>query len=193
MTRELLTKRLRVRTRKQLEISDFPGYRRAGVLVPLFPTTEGYSVLLTLRTDSVESHKGQVSFPGGMMDSNDRDIVETAVREVSEEIGLGTNEIEILGLLDDVPVPSQFLITPVVGYLKMRPVVRPSEIEVAEVFDVPLAFFGDERNARKEERELEGRRYPLWFFEYSGRTIWGATAGILRNLAEVVRGDAEPR
>ena len=119
------------------------------------------------------------------MDKRDKDIIETALRESCEEIGLEPDQVEVLGLLDDVPVPSQFIITPVVGFVNSRPPAKPSEVEVAEVFDVPLAFFADDRNARSEERELHGRRFPLWSYDYNGKTIWGATAGIGRNLAKL--------
>lgn len=172
-------------TRKESALSDLPGFRRAGVLVLLFPSHDGLSVLLTLRTEDVESHKGQVSLPGGMMDEEDENIIETALRESGEEIGLKAESVEVLGLLDDTLVPSKYIITPVVGYVNLKPLANPSEVEVAEVFDVPLAFFADDENGRREERELNGQRFPLWFYEYDGKVIWGATAGILRNLAKL--------
>ena len=151
----------------------------------LFPSQDGLSVLLTVRTEEVESHKGQISLPGGMMDKGDRDIVETALRESAEEIGLKTEGVEILGLLDDTVVPSRFIITPVVGYVSSKPLVKPSEVEVAEVFDVPLVFFADDKNCRREEREVKGRRFPVWLYDYRGKAIWGATAAILRNLVKL--------
>jgi len=141
--------------------------------------------LLTVRTDSVETHKGQISFPGGMMDKRDKNAVDTALRESAEEIGLKAEDVEVLGLLDDTLVPSRFIITPVVGHVHSKPRGKPSEIEVAEMFEVPLAFFADDQNCRREEREVEGRRFPLWFYNYNGRVIWGATAGILRNLLKL--------
>ena len=186
MTREMIKRNLKIYKRQELSGSDFPGFRRAAVLVPIFPTTEGLSVLLTVRTEAVETHKGQISLPGGMMDAGDTDIVETALLESCEEIGLNAERVEILGLLDDTIVPSKFIITPVVGYLKSRPSARARTSEVAEVFDIPLAFFADDKNARAEERELGGRKFPLWFYNYNGKIIWGATAGILRNLVKLL-------
>jgi 8-oxo-dGTP pyrophosphatase MutT (NUDIX family) len=185
MTEESIKRSLENCKRKQSTAAEFPGFRRAGVLVLLFPSQDGLSVLLTVRTEEVESHKGQISLPGGVMDKGDRDIVDTALRESAEEIGLNTEGVEILGLLDDTVVPSRFIITPVVGYVSSKPLARRSEVEVAEVFDVPLGFFADDKNGRREEREIRGRKYPLWFYEYQGKSIWGATAAILRNLVKV--------
>jgi 8-oxo-dGTP pyrophosphatase MutT (NUDIX family) len=185
MTRESIKKSLDKHTRKEVALSDFPGFRRAGVLILLFPSQDGLSVLLTVRTDEVESHKGQVSLPGGMMDKKDKDIVETALRESTEEIGLEAGSVEILGLLDDTVVPSLFIITPVVGYVQSKPVVKPSEVEVAEIFDAPLNLFTDEKCVRREDRVIKGQRFPVWFYNYEGKVIWGATAAILRNLARV--------
>ncbi|MGA9364258.1 MAG: CoA pyrophosphatase [Bacteroidota bacterium] len=185
MTRESIKKSLGNHTRKEVALSEFPGFRRAGVLIVLFPSPEGLSVLLTVRTEEVESHKGQVSLPGGEMDKSDKDIVETALRESAEEIGLEAEGVEILGLLDDTVVPSQFIITPVVGYVTSKPMGEPSEDEVAEIFDVPLSFFTDEKCVRREDRVIKGQRFPLWFYDYEGKVIWGATAAILRNLAKL--------
>lgn len=185
ITKEEIKKAFQSYQRVQLPLNDFPGFSRAGVLVPLFPRDRELHVLLTLRTESVETHKGQISFPGGMMDTSDRDIVDTALREACEEIGLHKDELEILGILDDVPVPTGFLITPVVSYLPARPVLRVNQVEVAEVFEAPLMFFADDRNARYEDRELRGYKHVVWFYDYQGKTIWGATAAILRTLVKM--------
>jgi 8-oxo-dGTP pyrophosphatase MutT (NUDIX family) len=185
MTIQSIQNSLQRYKRKEYSSSDFPGFHRAGVLVPLLSTPDGVSVLLTVRTDSVETHKGQISFPGGMMDKRDKDAIGTALRESAEEIGLKPEDVDVLGLLDDAVVPSRFIITPVVGLLHTRPLGKPSETEVAEVFQVPLAFFADDKNCERQEREVDGRRFPLWFYNYNGKVIWGATAGIIRNLLAV--------
>jgi 8-oxo-dGTP pyrophosphatase MutT (NUDIX family) len=185
MTIQSIQNSLQRYKRKEFSPSDFPGFHRAGVLVPLLPTLDGVSVLLTVRTDSVETHKGQISFPGGMMDKRDKDAIDTALRESTEEIGLKSEDVEVLGLLDDTVVPSRFIITPVVGHIHTKPLGKRSEIEVAEVFEVPLAFFADDRNCERQERKVDGRRFPLWFYHYNGKMIWGATAGVLRNLLAV--------
>jgi 8-oxo-dGTP pyrophosphatase MutT (NUDIX family) len=185
MTIQSIQKSLQRYKRKEFSPSDFPAFHRAGVLVPLLPQPYGVSVLLTVRTDTVETHKGQISFPGGMMDKRDKSAIETALRESAEEIGLKSEDVEVLGLLDDAVVPSRFIITPVVGLVQTRPLGKPSETEVAEVFEVPLAFFVDDKNCERREREFNGRRFPLWFYNYNGKVIWGATAGIIRNLLAV--------
>jgi 8-oxo-dGTP pyrophosphatase MutT (NUDIX family) len=120
-----------------------------------------------------------------MMDKNDKDAIDTALRESAEEVGLKPEDVEVLGLLDDLVVPSRFIITPVVGLIHSRALGKPSETEVAEVFEVPLAFFADDENCERQEREVDGRRFPLWFYNYNGKVIWGATAGIIRNLLAV--------
>ena len=163
------------------------GLTRAAVLVPLIMTPGGESLLFTRRTEDVETHKGQISFPGGMVDRADRDVVEAALRETEEEIGLDRSNVEVAGLLDDLTTPSGFLITPVVGVVRTIPSLRPNRAEVAEVFQVPLAFFADERNGRTETRTVQGRSYELWFYERDSNLIWGATAFIVRSLLDAVR------
>lgn len=170
----------------QIGLSEYPDFKRAAVLVPLFRSAQGLSTILTKRTDLVDTHKGQIAFPGGMVDSKDADIVSTALRETKEELGIESSEVEVLGTLDDLPVPSKFIITPVVGYVRSKPKVRPHSVEVAEVFEVPLAFFANEKNTWTEEREFRGTRRTVWFYSYEGRIIWGATAAIIRNLLSIV-------
>ncbi|HUI10057.1 MAG TPA: CoA pyrophosphatase [Bacteroidota bacterium] len=158
------------------------GFRRAGVLVPLVIGTRKPELLFTKRTEEVESHKGQISFPGGMTDTGDADIVETALREVREELGIAASAVTVRGILDDLAVPSGFIITPVVGTLETLPPLMPNPSEVAEAFTVPLDFFCEPRNGRSEIRELHGTKREVWFYEHRGRTIWGATAMIVRTL-----------
>jgi len=168
-------------------ISDFPDFARAGVLVPLFPSANGISTLLTKRTDLVDTHKGQIAFPGGMRDKEDVDSIATALRETKEELGIDSSHIEILGTLDELPVPSRFIITPVVGFISQLPPISAHSVEVAEVFEAPLAFFADSSNVWTEEREFQGQKRTVWFYSYNGRVIWGATAAIIRNLLSVLK------
>jgi 8-oxo-dGTP pyrophosphatase MutT (NUDIX family) len=158
------------------------GFRRAGVLVPLILGSGGADLLFTKRTDHVETHKGQISFPGGMVEEGDADIVHTALREAEEELGIGAKHIEIKGILDDLAVPSGFIITPVVGILDALPLLTPNPLEVAEAFTVPFAFFCNPANGRSELREYRGGRREVWFYEHGEHTIWGATAMIVRSL-----------
>lgn len=158
------------------------GFRRAGVLMPLVLGAGGADLLFTRRTDHVETHKGQISFPGGMVEERDKDIVHTALREAEEELGIGAKLIDIRGILDDLAVPSGFIITPVVGILDALPVLTPNPQEVAEAFTVPLAFFCNPANGRSELRDYRGERREVWSYEHGEHIIWGATAMIVRSL-----------
>jgi 8-oxo-dGTP pyrophosphatase MutT (NUDIX family) len=171
----------RLSTHRRLELS-IPGFRRAGVVVPLLEADGGIELLFTMRTQSVETHKGQISFPGGMADPGDKDITATALREMEEEIGIHPSRIEVLGLLDDLSTPSGFLITPTVGVLESMPELTLSSSEVEEAFLVPLSFFLDIRNARSELRTVDGRQRQVWFYHFGEKVIWGATAHIVRTL-----------
>jgi len=175
-----------IRHRFQLEYNrislSIDGYHRAAVLVPLFLENGSIHLLLTKRTDLVETHKGQVSFPGGMVDATDTDVVHTALREAEEEIGLPRSSVEPLGLLDDLATPTGFVITPVVGFIHTPPPLVANTDEVAEIFHVPLDFFVDQNAGRTERREFKGKSYDVWFYTYGHHLIWGATAMIIRSL-----------
>ena len=158
------------------------GFRHAGVLVPIVQTAEGPLLLMTKRTEQVETHKGQISFPGGMADSTDTDIVDTALREAYEEVGIPRSSIDTIGLLDDLPTPTGFVITPVVGIIEDIPPLTPNRNEVAEILYAPLDFFVDGKNARTEQREWRGQYHEIWFYQFGEHLIWGATATITRSL-----------
>lgn len=158
------------------------GYNPAAVLVPIISANHKVQLLFTKRTNTVETHKGQISFPGGMVDSSDADIVYTALREAHEEIGLPPDSVEVLGVLDDMATPSGFVITPVVGMIGSLPDLRLNCEEVAEVFRVDFDFFSSGLNGRTEMREVRGRMHELWFYEWGEHCIWGATAMMIRSL-----------
>ncbi|HXG00972.1 MAG TPA: CoA pyrophosphatase [Bacteroidota bacterium] len=166
---------------QRVELS-LPGYTRAAVLIPIVERNGALDLLFTRRTETVETHKGQVSFPGGMVNADDADVVHTALREAQEEVGIPSSAVEIVGLLDDIATPTRFVITPVVGIIHQLPPLVPNPTEVAEVFLVPLAFFAREDAGRSEMRDVGGRRYNVWFYEYQHHVIWGATAVIIRSL-----------
>ena len=153
---------------------------RAGILVPLFMQNGELSVVLTQRTEEVEHHKGQVSFPGGTMDRIDATIIDTTLREAGEEIGLPRSSVEIIGVLNDFCTPSGFCITPVVGFLPIIPSFMLNKAEVSGIFNVPLSFFLDPRNERVEELNRSGKNMRVYFYSYGKYEIWGATAEILR-------------
>jgi 8-oxo-dGTP pyrophosphatase MutT (NUDIX family) len=177
--RRRLTTLTRSDNRKPVAIE---GYQIAGVLVPIVFSTGSPELLFTKRTELVETHKGQVSFPGGTMDPDDGDIVRTALREAWEEVGVSETSVEVAGILDDFTTPTGFIITPVVGIIRELTVLSPNLDEVADVFQVPLSFFANPQNERMEIRTLRGEQHEVWYYESGGHTIWGATAGIVRSL-----------
>jgi 8-oxo-dGTP pyrophosphatase MutT (NUDIX family) len=154
----------------------------AGVLVPLFERNGELHVVLTQRTDEVEHHKGQISFPGGVKNEQDTTIIETALRETEEEIGLSRNAVDVLGILNDFQTPSGFCITPVVAFLLSVPSFSINAVEVSQIFDVPLSFFLDTRNERVERYKRFGKMMNVYFYRYRQYEIWGATAAILRSF-----------
>ena len=158
------------------------GFHQAGVLVPIVPTAAGLHLLLTKRTEDVETHKGQISFPGGMVDPTDESIVQTALREAKEELGIEPSAVEAIGILSDIATPTGFVITPVVGIIEQLPELTPSAEEVAEVIHVPLELFMNGRNARMELREWRGKQHEVWYYQFGEHLIWGATAIITRSL-----------
>jgi 8-oxo-dGTP pyrophosphatase MutT (NUDIX family) len=160
------------------EILD-PGLRRAAVLIPLFPENGELHVLLTRRTDEVEHHKGQISFPGGVSDPVDTGLVATALREAEEEIGLPRTQVEILGLLSDLSTPSGFNIAPVVGYVPSLPRLKAHPVEVAEMISVPLAFFVNPANEHLTTVERDGVPRRVYHYAFGPYDIWGATAAIV--------------
>jgi 8-oxo-dGTP pyrophosphatase MutT (NUDIX family) len=155
--------------------------RAAAVLVPIL-LRPALTVLLTQRSHDVPSHPGQISFPGGKIEMEDTGALACALREAREEIGLGADRIEPLGYLDSYRTGTGFQITPVVAFVRpgFQPVLDPRE--VLEAFEVPLAFLMDEANHQKASREWRGRQRSFYAMPYQGRYIWGATAGMLRNM-----------
>lgn len=156
--------------------------KKAGVLFLLYPRSGELHVLLTKRTGDVEHHKNQISFPGGSADENDRDIVQTALRETQEEIGISPDGIEVLGLFDDTWTPSGFRITPVIGFLPELPPLNLNRDEVEDILEVPVSFFLDQKNERVKTMSRLGKIVDVYFFEYGAVEIWGATAGMLRSF-----------
>jgi len=158
----------------------------AAVLVPLVMREVELTVLLTQRTPHLQAHAGQVAFPGGRIEASDRDPVHAALRETEEEVGLTADHVCVIGRLDTYITGTGYEITPVVGLVHAPYPVRPDPHEVADVFEVPLAFVLDARNHERHSREFKGRIRSFFVLPYPGRYIWGATAGMLVNLAEVL-------
>ncbi len=156
--------------------------RPAAVLVLLVDRAEGLTVLFTQRTDHLHHHPGQISFPGGRTEKEDSGPQQTALRETHEEVGVPPESVQLIGQLDDYITRTGFVVTPVVGLIEPPFVVTPDPFEVAEVFEVPLHYLLDPDNHQRHSRHVEGRERFFWAMPYQGYFIWGATAGMLRNL-----------
>jgi 8-oxo-dGTP pyrophosphatase MutT (NUDIX family) len=155
----------------------------AAVLIPVI-ARETLTLLLTERTAGLKRHAGQIAFPGGRMDAEDASPVATALREANEEIGLAPAFVEPLGFLDSYRTGTGFLIRPVVGLVSPGFALRLAEGEVADAFEVPLSFLMDPANHQKASREWRGRMRAYYAMPYGERYIWGATAGMLKNMYE---------
>jgi 8-oxo-dGTP pyrophosphatase MutT (NUDIX family) len=158
----------------------------AAVLVPLVLRDGELSVLLTQRTAHLTDHAGQIAFPGGRIEPEDPDPVHAALREAHEEVGLPPAHVEVVGRLDTYVTGTGFEITPVVGFVPAPYPMAIDPFEVADAFEVPLSFIVDANNHRKEQRERNGVMRTFFVLPYEQRYIWGATAGMLVNLAEVL-------
>lgn len=162
----------------------------AAVLVPLVERPGGMTVLLTQRTDHLAHHPGQISFPGGRLEEVDGgDPAAAALRETEEEIGLARAHVSLLGRLDLYVTVTGFGVTPMVGVVTPPFAITPDPFEVADVFEVPLDFLMDPSNHKLNRVTVEGRRRIFWSMTWDQRVIWGATAGMLVNLSEVLGQD----
>jgi 8-oxo-dGTP pyrophosphatase MutT (NUDIX family) len=159
----------------------------AAVLVPVVDRGEPY-VLFAKRTERVGHHRGQIAFPGGVVDPGDPTPLDAALRECEEEIGLPRAAVEPLGILDDTEtVATRFVITPFVGVIREPVAWRPDGDEIERVIEVPFAALIREGGFREEWWERDGVRRPAYFFDYDGETIWGATARILKHYLDLLR------
>lgn len=163
----------------------------AAVLVPLVERDEGMTVLMIQRADNLNRHAGQISFPGGRFEEVDDTVVDAALRETEEEVGLAPDRIEIVGRLDDYVTGTGFVVAPVVGLIRPPYTAVPDPLEVADVFEVPLRFLMDPGNHRRESRVFRGVERRFYAMPYKDRYIWGATAAMLVNLYELLN-EAEP-
>lgn len=158
----------------------------AAVLVPLVLRPGGPTVLLTQRTDHLHDHAGQISFPGGRIEEGDASPEAAALRETEEEVGLDPSRVELIGRLDTYVVRTGFEVTPTVGFVHPPFEVNPDSFEVADVFEVPLAFILDRGNHERHSREYKGALRHFYVMQYEDRYIWGATAAMLVNLVDIL-------
>ncbi len=161
----------------------------AAVLVPLVNRAGGLTVLLTQRSADLPDHPGQISFPGGRVEPTDPDLGYAALRETEEEVGLPRDRITLLGMLAAYETVTGFRVTPVVGWVEPPFPVHPDPVEVADVFEVPLAFLLEPANQQRHFRMQGDRRRDYYAIPYGDRYIWGATAAMLLILDRTLRGD----
>ncbi len=159
---------------------------RAAVLMPIFQDDSRNFFLLTLRTDKVETHKNQISFPGGVQASDDRDLVHTALRETWEEIGLVPGDISILGEFDEYYSITGLIVTPFVGWIAPPKDLRPNPDEVEEVLRVPWSIFRDNRLLRVEMKKRFEQEKKIYFYQFESKEVWGLTAQIIRDFLKLV-------
>jgi 8-oxo-dGTP pyrophosphatase MutT (NUDIX family) len=155
------------------------GLKASAVLIPICRGNGEYHVLFTQRSDEVVFHRGQVCFPGGTREPSDRTLLQTALRESEEEVGLQAEDVEILGELDDIPTfTSNYVISPFVALISHPRSLRTNDREVRGTFCVPLSFLMDEANFKRDS----------YSYEYDGHIIWGATARIVRQFTDLLKG-----
>jgi len=158
----------------------------AAVLVPIVERAEGLTVLLTQRSSQLRNHAGQISFPGGRVEASDLGPLQAALREAEEEIGLAREHVEVVGYLDPQLVLSGFWVTPVVGFVRPGFGLQLDAREVQAVFEVPLLHILDPANHRSRERRIGEVSVQVYDIPFEGRNIWGATAGMLVALQQLL-------
>src|SRR6266545_4780461 len=169
----------------EIDLNEETRLKCAAVLIPLVWHDEEWHLLFTRRTDRVESHKGQVSFPGGTCDEGETTPEQTALREADEEIGLNPNDVKVLGRISNMITITYFRVTPVVGVIKWPAVFRVGEHEVARVFTIPLLWLANPMN--RWEFEMPGRnRSLIAYHPYDGELLWGATARMTVDFLKVL-------
>ena len=158
----------------------------AAVLVPVVDHGDDPALLLTQRTAHLKDHAGQISFPGGRVEATDAGPADTALRETEEEIGLGRDDVELIGYLPAQAIVTGFAVTPVVGFLAPGYPLLLDEFEVAEAFEVPISFFLDSSNLRISPRTVRGHEFMMPEYRYESRRIWGATALMIKSFIEII-------
>jgi 8-oxo-dGTP pyrophosphatase MutT (NUDIX family) len=159
--------------------------RRAGVLLPLFVRDANLWILFTRRTESVEHHRGQISFPGGSEEPGDEGLYATALRETQEELAISPADVLLLGSLSPIVTVTNFYVEPFAAAVPQPYVWRPSLEEIAEIIEAPLPALMDP--AALEEKEMPGREGTVLFYHYGDHVIWGATARMLAELLDALR------
>ncbi|MBI3040214.1 MAG: CoA pyrophosphatase [Chloroflexi bacterium] len=161
-------------------------YVSAAILIPIYYKQGEYHILFTKRTDTVKDHKGQISFPGGAYEKKDKALLNTALRECTEEIGLAAEAVELLGELDDYPtIDSGYIISPFVGVIPWPYPLKVDPIEVEKIIEVPVSALLDKSCLRLGSDILDDRVITAYFYHYQEEVIWGATARILNKFLDI--------
>jgi 8-oxo-dGTP pyrophosphatase MutT (NUDIX family) len=171
---------------RKRRVIEHPPFSHAAVLVPLFKKGDGCHLLFTKRSDQVKHHKGEISFPGGVVDEEDLELINTALREAHEEIGLKQNDVQIIGILDDIVTITEFIVTPIVGLFPYPYPFKVSEVEIAELIEVPLSSLLREKSFSEKEIIRGGQKEAVYAYEYEKHIIWGATARILKQFLDLI-------
>jgi len=171
---------------RQRRVIEHPPFSHAAVLVPLFQKEGDCHLLFTRRSEEVKYHKGEISFPGGMVDEEDKELINTALREADEEIGLKESDVQVLGVLDDIVTITEFIVTPIVGLFPYPYPFKVSEAEIAELIEVPLASLIDKNNFSEREIFRGGQKEVVYAYQYGEHIIWGATARILNQFLDLI-------
>ena len=158
----------------------------AAVIIPLIDRQPGLTILLTRRTEHLSAHAGQVSFPGGRMEPSDQDAQMAALRETKEEIGLAPDRLEVVGRLATYVTGTGYEVVPFVALVRSPFVLTPEPTEVADVFEMPLAWLMCPDSCKTEYRDWKGAPRLFYVFEFDGKRIWGATAAMLVNLRDAL-------
>tara|TARA_Y100000815_G_scaffold232112_1_gene222543 strand:- start:8053 stop:8649 length:597 start_codon:yes stop_codon:yes gene_type:complete len=180
---ELLKRAL---AKRVVERADGTGLMPSAVMVLLYPKGGEYCILLNKRSDQVEHHKGEISFPGGARDPEDRDSLETALRETEEEMGINRDDITVIGEMDEVVTRSNFLMNVFTGTIKYPYPFKPSAIEIAEVLEFPVSALIDPANRRIETRWDDGHPATSYSYVHQEHVVFGATARILQSCIDIL-------
>jgi len=180
------TERIRAALAAHLRVEMAPGPVPAAVLLPLYVKDGTWHLLFTKRTEQLHHHRGEISFPGGVRHPEDRDALETALRETWEEVGIAPADVDVLGVLDDFYSIHDYLVTPYVGIVPENPRFRTNAGEIERLIEVPLFHLLRPEIFRAEDWSWRGRTQPVYFYTYGSDEIWGLTAAILKQFLDIV-------
>ena len=184
--KDLINQMRNILSLRQRRMIEHPPFSHAAVLVPLFKKDGQCHLLFTKRSEQVKYHKGEISFPGGVVDEEDSELINTALREAFEEIGLKESDVQIIGVLDDIVTITEFIVSPIVGFFPYPYPFKVSQAEIAELIEVPLVSLLDEECLSEREIFRGGQREIVFAYQYKEHTIWGATARILKQFLDLI-------